>query len=242
MKILNHKQFNKKKGIYLIRCTITSKVYIGSTCECLYKRQNYHIRALKNGNHSNNYLQNAWNKYGEENFEFDILEILDLSNDEILKREEYYINILESHINKKGFNIYEYSNTSKGNRWSDEAKSRRKGFGKGRIVTDKTKKLQSLVAIGKVVSIETKMKMKYHPKNTKPVVVLNLNGDYIGEFRNPFEVCEYLNVSSSIYVYETLAGKKKTCKKHRVIWKDKYDSSKIKPITAGDTVEVIQMD
>jgi group I intron endonuclease len=42
-----------------------------------YTRWATHIYELRKGTHHSRYLQNAWNKYGEENFEFKILEFVD---------------------------------------------------------------------------------------------------------------------------------------------------------------------
>ena len=35
----------------------------------------HHLNSLRRGDHKNPHLQHAWNKYGEDNFEFSILEI-----------------------------------------------------------------------------------------------------------------------------------------------------------------------
>lgn len=61
-------------GVYSITCLVNQKIYIGSSSN-IYKRWNNHRWLLKNNKHNNNYLQNAWNKYGEENFKFDIVEL-----------------------------------------------------------------------------------------------------------------------------------------------------------------------
>ncbi len=51
-----------------------------------------HKNELKNNKHKNEHLQNAYNKYGKDNFHFEILEILDNCNvQELRKKEELYI-------------------------------------------------------------------------------------------------------------------------------------------------------
>ena len=62
-------------GIYIITNKITGKIYIGSSHNLL-KRKNNHFTNLKNKKHQNFYLQNAWNKYGEQTFEWEIVEIV----------------------------------------------------------------------------------------------------------------------------------------------------------------------
>ena len=65
-------------GVYQIRCIPTGKIYVGSAVN-LSKRQRDHVNSLRQGDHENVYLQRAWDKYGEENFEFTVLEFVDVS-------------------------------------------------------------------------------------------------------------------------------------------------------------------
>jgi group I intron endonuclease len=60
-------------GIYIIRNKINGNVYIGSTLN-FTKRKNRHFLYLKRGVHENKHLQNAFNKYGEDIFEFVIIQ------------------------------------------------------------------------------------------------------------------------------------------------------------------------
>ena len=55
-------------GIYRILNTINNKFYIGSSVN-LRKRLYEHRRLLRLGKHENYHLQNAFTKYGEENFQ-----------------------------------------------------------------------------------------------------------------------------------------------------------------------------
>lgn len=61
-----------KSGVYKITNKINGKCYIGSSCN-LYNRIYEHIRYLKLDKHANPKLQNAWNKYGKDNFEWSII-------------------------------------------------------------------------------------------------------------------------------------------------------------------------
>lgn len=62
-----------KLGIYKISSLINKKIYIGSG-ENLKRRKAQHWGSLTHNNHFNKKLQNSFNKYGEENFTFEILE------------------------------------------------------------------------------------------------------------------------------------------------------------------------
>lgn len=59
-------------GIYCIKNIITNQYYIGQSVD-IRKRWNQHKSELSRNIHCNIYLQRAWNKYGEENFSFQLL-------------------------------------------------------------------------------------------------------------------------------------------------------------------------
>lgn len=59
-------------GLYEIINSFTGIRYVGSSSNILH-RFHTHRSALKLGKHENAYLQNAWNKYGEEAFVFEII-------------------------------------------------------------------------------------------------------------------------------------------------------------------------
>ena len=99
----------KKKGIYSITNTINNKKYIGSTAKSFISRFTQHISKLKLGKHHCVHLQYAWNKYGEETFQFSIEEIMeDISI--LLDKEAEYIKRYNSYIS--GYNANPNPNTS----------------------------------------------------------------------------------------------------------------------------------
>lgn len=58
-----------KCGLYKIVNKLNDNFYIGSSVNA-EKRWKKHRSLLRHNKHPNNYLQNAWNKYGENNFYF----------------------------------------------------------------------------------------------------------------------------------------------------------------------------
>jgi len=60
-------------GIYIIENIRDGKMYIGSSSH-IPQRISSHKRSLRRGDHQNNHLQRAWNKYGKESFRFKIVE------------------------------------------------------------------------------------------------------------------------------------------------------------------------
>ena len=79
----------KKYGIYGIRNKINNKIYIGKTMVNFGDRWDCHKAQLRGNYHDNPHLQNSWNKYGEDNFEFII--IFDCKNNEKVEQ----VNLLE---------------------------------------------------------------------------------------------------------------------------------------------------
>lgn len=96
------KKDDKKQGVYAIRNKVNNKVYIGSTITSFCKRWKCHKRRLRNDTHHSKHLQAAWNKYGESNFIFEILEIT--TEDKCREREGHYIGIYNSINPKFGYN------------------------------------------------------------------------------------------------------------------------------------------
>lgn len=76
-------------GIYKIQNKISGKLYIGSSYN-IRERLNNHKSMLRCNRHHSIYLQNAFNKYGIENFIFEIIEECEL--EQLMIREQYYIN------------------------------------------------------------------------------------------------------------------------------------------------------
>lgn len=86
-------------GIYKITCLANNKCYIGQSV-AIKRRWNEHQKALSKGTHYNTYLQNAYNKYGKDNFIYEILE--QCPKEKLNEREQFYIQLFNSF--KDGFN------------------------------------------------------------------------------------------------------------------------------------------
>lgn len=75
-------------GVYSIRNTENDNLYIGSSRD-IESRWARHKRLLQSGNHHSRHLQNAWNCYGNDCFEFEIIETCDV--DTLIEVEQKYI-------------------------------------------------------------------------------------------------------------------------------------------------------
>jgi group I intron endonuclease len=90
------KELWKKSGIYCIVNTNNQKKYVGSS-KNIYQRLQKHRAYLRKNMHENRKLQNSWNKHGEDNFQYFILEFC--FEEQLLEREQFYIDMLKPWYN-----------------------------------------------------------------------------------------------------------------------------------------------
>jgi group I intron endonuclease len=86
----------KESGIYKITSLHNKKVYIGSAKNLRY-RNVIHYNDLVSNRHHSIKLQRAWNKYGESNFIFEILEFCE--KEKLIEREQFYLDTLQPFYN-----------------------------------------------------------------------------------------------------------------------------------------------
>jgi group I intron endonuclease len=151
-------------GIYKIENIINKKTYIGSSIN-VEKRWNSHKNKLKNNKHHSKKLQNSWNKHGEDNFIFSIVELLENSSN-ILEREQFYINLYESY---KHYNICKFAYSRLQYKHTDITKEKIRISNTGKVRTNFSKLKMSQSAIERYkknkISIETRIKISNSKKN-----------------------------------------------------------------------------
>lgn len=133
-----------KSGIYLIENKINNKKYIGSA-KNIKNRWVSHKTALNHNYHTNSYLQHAWNKYKPNNFEFSVIEYVELEN--LLEREQYYINYYDVCNKNKGYNLSPTAGNTLGFKFTEESRLKMSLLKKGKppsrknyVTSDETKK------------------------------------------------------------------------------------------------------
>jgi len=101
--------------IYKITNTITNDFYIGSAVN-FSNRKIGHRNSFKYNKHKNQFMQNSWNKYGEEAFVFEVIEIVD-KKENLIVREQYWIDTLSP-----TFNLCKIAGSPLGVKHTDEAR------------------------------------------------------------------------------------------------------------------------
>jgi len=86
-----------RSGIYTITNTVNGHQYIGSAKD-LKGRQRNHFYELAKGQHRNDHLQKAYNLYGIDSFQFNVLEFVPILTD-LVSREQHYIDTLAPEYN-----------------------------------------------------------------------------------------------------------------------------------------------
>lgn len=107
---------NKVPGIYKIQNIVNLHSYIGSAVN-INNRWSVHVATLNRGTHHCRHLQNAWNKYGKDNFLFSIIETC--NKEELVVREQYWLDALSPE-----YNIARYANSSQGIEFSPERRAK----------------------------------------------------------------------------------------------------------------------
>lgn len=124
----------KASGIYKIQSiTKPERCYIGSAVD-IYDRWSCHRRDLKRGIHHSRKLQRHYNKYGESDIIFTIIELC--FSEFLTAREQHHINNVKPY-----FNICRIAGSCLGLKRSDETKQKLSKSHKGHIPWSKGKHL-----------------------------------------------------------------------------------------------------
>ena len=116
-----------RAGVYSITNTQNGKRYIGSSSN-LTSRLRWHIYELKKGRHHSRKLLNAWNKYGEENFDVRV-ELL-CAVDNLVVYEQILIDYYRSA--KNGYNVRVKAESNQGLRYSTSTRKKMAAYAANR--------------------------------------------------------------------------------------------------------------
>lgn len=113
----------KQTGVYAILCRSNRKRYIGSARKSFGARWARHQHNLDHNIHPCTHLQNAWNKYGSKDFEFQILDLT--TPEQAVQREQEYLDTERAHRSngeKRLFNVVLDARGSPGSRGEEKSK------------------------------------------------------------------------------------------------------------------------
>jgi group I intron endonuclease len=184
-------------GIYKITNIITNDSYIGSAVN-LNSRKRTHFANMNLCKHPNKHLQSSYNKYGKDNFTFEIL--AKCPKEYLLKLEQFFIDIFNPTFNKR-----KQVNSNLGLVLTEEHKQKISESNKnhpsrvGRKLSDEYKDSIRKAHLGKTLSNETKEKIsqKFKGENHPNA---KLNQDIANEIKCLFGKLKMKEIASKYNV------------------------------------------
>lgn len=137
-------------GVYQIE--INGKKYIGSAARSISRRWSNHLSELRRGIHGNTYLQRTFNKYGEDNLCFSIIEVVENPEDCVVI-EQKYIDTLHPELN-----LCLIAGSPLGRKHSEETRQRIGIASRGRKHSAETKAKMSAATSARPLSKDSRAK------------------------------------------------------------------------------------
>lgn len=193
----------KRNVIYKITNIINNKIYIGSA-SYFDKRIGTHISRLRRNKHDNKYLQSAYNKYGEINFTFSILE--ETTKELLLVKEQNYLDFYKSYNREIGYNLVKIAGSNTGYKMSEEAKEKIGNFWRGKKFSKE-----------RINNIRTSRTIE----QGKPILVFDKDMNLLFSFPSISETSRQLNISISAISKQCskLIGNKRSYKTSKYIFR-----------------------
>ena len=209
----------KGVGIYTITNIVNNKMYLGYTSN-FQERKFRHFSQLRLNKHKNYHLQSAFNKYGESNFIFEILEECDIND--VCWLEYYWMNLLNLLDDKYGYNIGLPNPLGKGTKHCIETREKIKRntpSPKGRKHSEETIKILKEINKNNGKNRTQAGFESWKKSVQKPVQQFNLELQLIQEFNSSYEAAKSLNKSNGSAIVQCCKNKSKTA--YGFIWKYK---------------------
>lgn len=130
--MINNLDMPKQSGIYLLKCLISGKIYIGKAVN-LRNRMGKHKNSINSKRNTNSMIVNAIRKHGWENFECQIIELIDDKN-KLMECEIYWIDFYDSTNRDTGYNILRGGTDWTGYKHTEETKLKLSLSRKGKYV------------------------------------------------------------------------------------------------------------
>ena len=208
----------QNSGIYCIENLINNKKYIGQSID-MHARWHKHKSALNRHAHDNEYLQRSWDKYGEDNFKFYVIEFCSI--DCLDEKEIYYIDFYNTLSRDNGYNLM--SGGTFGRKYSIESCLKKSRSLMGHKVSNYTRMRisenhadcsgENNGMYGRHHTEESKIKISMATKG-RISSKRNLNNVYCIEldriFNDATEAAKQLNIDSSA-ILKCCRGERKTC-------------------------------
>jgi group I intron endonuclease len=233
------------QGIYKIVNIVNDNFYVGSAVS-FKKRKVRHFSDLRKGKHYNKHLQRAWDKYGEQSFEFVVVEVV-ADRAVLLDIENKWLkpNVGKPHCYNTGTDASAPSlgmsgelSPSWGRKHTSEAKELIRASSAGRLHTQEAKDKIKQYFTGKPRSAETKARIskaisgpgnhnfgkprsrEFVEKIKKPIEAINPDG-VVTRYDSIMALRESMNLKPST-INRALKSGKPLVRGPRIGWVFKY--------------------
>lgn len=170
MKIVASKEDMNKTGAYQIKNMFNGKFYVGGTSWNFKYRLKKHTGILDQNNHPTKNLQEDWNKYGTDAFEFYILEVA--SKEIIINVEQKWLDKLQPWIN--GYNTARKSMPTS-----------------GYLVGEQKEQWLNSLQSPEYREKRRELSRSYALKTARAISVYTKSGEYIKTFNNIDDLIKY---------------------------------------------------
>lgn len=231
-------------GIYKIENKLNGKLYIGSSYN-INERKSKHYYDLRNNKHHSITLQRSYNKHGEDNFIFEIIEECLIEN--LLSKEIFYIEQLNPFYNSAHVINSPYGSKrtfeqkqklsmirkQEYNSLTEEEKYNRYkhllGWNKGKKMPEgMSKKLSERNILddrGKKLSEIKKIMIEKGEYQYRKTVILQFDrlGNFIKEYERIIDAAKAMNKKSTGFIVNCCKGRKPSA--YGFIWKYKNETA-----------------
>ena len=159
---------------------------------------------LNRHDHTNSHLQNAWDKYGEKNFQFEILEKCEIHD--LNRREKYWIDYYDSNNNQYGYNLRIDPFSNRGLKWTnhqrkvmEEKCNDPKGWYKNHSISIKTQEKAWAASRNKIWTDKERKRQSEILTGTKVQDTTNMRAAQKGEKNNGAKLTQW-DVEEIIYL------------------------------------------
>lgn len=153
----------KHSCIYSITHIESGKQYVGSTVSFRHRKSG-HKCDLRNNRHHSLLLQRSWNKYGEDAFEFKILEHVPV--DKLEERELYWLQYLKPVFNYS-LTVNQHCRGRKNGPPSEETKAKIRAKITGFKHTEETKRKISEAGRGRKLNISNELREDFRERGRR---------------------------------------------------------------------------
>jgi len=212
-------------GIYMILNKETLSYYIGSaSTDRINSRFSKHLIYL-NGS---KIVKNSVNKYGLHNFVFIVLELFpeivnQENNKKLLDLEDFYLksllpdyNILTEAGSSFGYKHTEVNRIKMKANYSEKRREEIGSLNRGKTLSSETIETMRQSALNRKPLDYTEQGVLNMKKNSKPIIVKELNNTVYGEFNSIVEAAEALNCSTKT-IQRTLKSPSKRLKRRWIV-------------------------